>query len=129
MAFKRFVEVGRVCVVNYGPEVGKLCVVIDVVDGRRVIVDGPTTGVDRKVMNLKALSLSKFNVDISRGIRNKALVAALEEQKTIEKFNESAWGLKKAAAAKRSACNDFERFQVMILKKERTKAINKALKQ
>lgn len=34
--FTRFVEVGRVVLVNYGPDYGKLATVIDVVDGNKV---------------------------------------------------------------------------------------------
>jgi ribosomal protein L14E/L6E/L27E len=30
------VEIGRVCLVNYGPDEGKLCTIIDVVDGNKV---------------------------------------------------------------------------------------------
>ena len=36
MPFKRYVEIGRVALVNYGPEVGKLVVITDVVDQNRV---------------------------------------------------------------------------------------------
>lgn len=36
MPFKRTVEVGRVAVVNYGPETGKLVVISDIVDQNRV---------------------------------------------------------------------------------------------
>ena len=50
--FTRFVEVGRVAYVSYGPEFGKLCTIVDIIDGKRVIcicydltmqvlVDGP----------------------------------------------------------------------------------------
>ena len=42
MTFKRFVEVGRVALINYGPDNNKLCTIIDVVDQTRVLVDGPT---------------------------------------------------------------------------------------
>lgn len=34
--YKRFVEIGRVALINEGPDQGKLCVIIDVVDQRRV---------------------------------------------------------------------------------------------
>ncbi len=34
--YKRFVEVGRVALINEGPDQGKLCVIIDVVDQKRV---------------------------------------------------------------------------------------------
>lgn len=36
MPFTRFVEIGRVAMVNYGPEHGKLVVISDVVDQNRV---------------------------------------------------------------------------------------------
>jgi ribosomal protein L14E/L6E/L27E len=31
--FSRYVEIGRVCLITNGPESGKLCVIVDVVDG------------------------------------------------------------------------------------------------
>ena len=34
--YKRFVEIGRVALINEGPDQGKLCVIIDVIDQRRV---------------------------------------------------------------------------------------------
>lgn len=36
MPFTRFVEIGRVAMVSYGPEHGKLVVISDVVDQNRV---------------------------------------------------------------------------------------------
>lgn len=38
MPFKRYVEIGRVALVNYGPEFGKLVTVVDIVDSNRVRV-------------------------------------------------------------------------------------------
>jgi ribosomal protein L14E/L6E/L27E len=31
--FSRYVEIGRVCLITNGPDSGKLCVIVDVVDG------------------------------------------------------------------------------------------------
>lgn len=36
MLFKRFVQIGRVVLINYGPDQGKLATIIDVLDGARV---------------------------------------------------------------------------------------------
>jgi hypothetical protein len=36
MPFKRYVEIGRIALVNYGPDCGKLVVISDVVDQNRV---------------------------------------------------------------------------------------------
>jgi hypothetical protein len=37
--FKRFVEIGRVALVNYGKDYGRLVVIVDVVDQNRVRTD------------------------------------------------------------------------------------------
>lgn len=46
--FKKFVEIGRVARINYGPDAGKLCTIIDVVDHNRVwwgsVLSNPATG-------------------------------------------------------------------------------------
>jgi hypothetical protein len=34
--FTRFVEIGRVALINYGPDAGKLCTIIDIIDSNRV---------------------------------------------------------------------------------------------
>ena len=39
--YKRFVEIGRVALINDGPDQGKLCVIVDVVDQRRVSRPAP----------------------------------------------------------------------------------------
>ena len=36
MPFKRYVEIGRLAVVNYGADYGKLVTIVDVVDQQRV---------------------------------------------------------------------------------------------
>lgn len=38
MPFTRYVEIGRIAVVNYGEEYGKLLVIVDVVDQNRVSI-------------------------------------------------------------------------------------------
>ncbi len=53
MGFKRFVEVGRVALINYGPDEGKLAVIIDIVDQNKCLVDGPSSGVARQVIPYK----------------------------------------------------------------------------
>ena len=36
-SFKRFVEVGRVALINYGSDEGKLCVIVEIIDGNKVL--------------------------------------------------------------------------------------------
>ena len=50
MPFKKFVEIGRVAVLNgEGPNQGKIAAIVNVIDQNRVLIDGPTSGVLRQV--------------------------------------------------------------------------------
>ena len=68
--FRRYVEAGRVAFVNFGEDYGKVCVIVDIVDSHRVLVDGPTTGFPRVVYPLKRLSLTSLKLKLCRGARS-----------------------------------------------------------
>ncbi len=76
-----FVEVGRVALVNYGADNGKFVVIVDVVDGARALVDGPTSGVSRQTMPFKWLSLTNIKLPIARSVRSNTLARQVEECK------------------------------------------------
>ena len=64
MSFTRFVEVGRVVLIQYGEEAGKLATITNVIDNNRVLVDGPKplTGVARQEINIKRIMLTDIKV-------------------------------------------------------------------
>ena len=128
--FSRFVEPGRLALITYGPCEGKLATVIDIVDQKRVVVDGPEdiTGVGRHMMPVRRLSLTDFKCKIPRGARVKSLKRGLKEGDVLAKFKASAWGKKLSAREARKNLTDFERFQVMAAKSKRNKAARKSLK-
>eukprot|EP01100_Stratorugosa_tubuloviscum_P010094 TRINITY_DN4291_c0_g1_i1.p1 TRINITY_DN4291_c0_g1~~TRINITY_DN4291_c0_g1_i1.p1 ORF type:complete len:281 (-),score=107.45 TRINITY_DN4291_c0_g1_i1:139-981(-) len=123
--FKRFVEIGRVCLVNFGRYSGKLCVIIDVVDQNRILIDGPyaLTHVPRQVINLKRISLTPFKVTIGRNSRHKTLVKAVKDSKVFESFDKSSWGRKLIARKIKSNLCDFDRFKSMRISKKRSAMI------
>ncbi|KAK2106189.1 hypothetical protein P7K49_015703 [Saguinus oedipus] len=43
MVFRRFMEVGWMAYVSFGPHAGKLVAIVDVIDQNRALVDGPCT--------------------------------------------------------------------------------------
>ena len=45
MGYSRFVEIGRVAMINYGDDYGKLCVIMDVLDHNRVRTFPPSQAV------------------------------------------------------------------------------------
>ncbi len=72
-------EIGRVCLITYGPDRGKLCTILDVVDNNKALVDGPesVTGVRRQVLNFRRMELTDFTVPILQNAREKTLKKAL----------------------------------------------------
>merc|ERR1711981_989384 len=99
MGFERFVETGRLAVITYGPCEGKMCTIVDIVDQKRVVVDGPEklTGVRRHMMPVKRLSLTDFKATIPRAAREKTLRLALEKDDIMKKWSETAWAKRLAA--------------------------------
>lgn len=65
--FSRYVEAGRLARVRYGPLVGKMVTIVDLIDLKRVVVDGPTTGVARQQIPTKWLDLTGLKCTIERG--------------------------------------------------------------
>lgn len=61
-------QVGRVCLITHGPDEGKLCVIVDVIDSSRALVDGPSTinGVQRQPLLFTRLSLTDIVIKIKR---------------------------------------------------------------
>ncbi|XP_076921435.1 large ribosomal subunit protein eL14y-like [Bidens hawaiensis] len=110
--FKRYVEIGRIALVNYGKDYGKLVVIVD------ALVDAPD--MVRGQMNFKRLTLTDIKIDIKRVPNKKTLVAALEAADVKNKWESSSWGRKLIVQKKRASLNDFDRFKIMLAK------INKA---
>merc|ERR1712228_1038164 len=116
--------------ITYGPCAGKMCTVIDIVDQKRVVVDGPEslTGVRRHMMPIKRLSLTDFKTTIPRGAREKTLKLALEKDDTMNKWGATAWAKKLQAKEARLQMTDFDRFKLMVAKKRRAQVVKTALK-
>ncbi|CAN6725968.1 unnamed protein product [Malus baccata var. baccata] len=114
MPFKRYVEIGRVALVNYGEDYGKLVVIVDVLDQNRALVDAPD--MVRSQMNFKRLSLTDIKIDIKRVPKKKELLAAMEAADVKKKWENSSWGRKLIVQKRRAALNDFDRFKLMLAK-------------
>ncbi|CTQ41290.1 large subunit ribosomal protein L14e [Babesia microti strain RI] len=118
--FKKFVEPGRLCLITYGPDAGKLCFIVDIITHTRIMIDGGTvTGVERQPIPLKWLKLTDKKIKLPRGSRTKTLKKALETSDVIDQFKESKMGKKLAFADAKHNLNDFERFQLMVAHKHR----------
>ncbi|KAF5195478.1 60S ribosomal protein L14-2 [Thalictrum thalictroides] len=125
MPFKRYVEIGRVGLVNYGKDYGKLVVIVDVIDQNRALVDAPD--MVRSQMNFKRLSLTDIKIDIGRVPKKKALIEAMEAADVKNKWENSSWGRKLIVQKRRASLNDFDRFKLMLAKIKKAGAVRQEL--
>jgi large subunit ribosomal protein L14e len=122
------VEVGRVVVITYGPDAGKFAIIVDIIDQARALIDGPTSGVARQPLAYKRLHLTSFVVPIPRGAGSGAIVKALEKAGFADKWKASPWAKKTVVRSKRAAMTDFDRFKLMLAKKQRRSIVYAAVK-
>jgi large subunit ribosomal protein L14e len=127
MIYNKFVEVGRVVFIAKGKDQGKLAVLVNIIDGNRVLVDGPSTGVVRGVRNFKDLHLTKYKVPIRLGQRTKGVQEAFEKAGINEQWKNSLWAKKLEKRHIRSNLTDFERFKVLRAKQLRNRIIRTEL--
>jgi large subunit ribosomal protein L14e len=120
-------EVGRVVLINYGADKGKLAAVIDIVDQNKCLIDGPSSGVARQVISFSRISLTDLTVKVQRSARQKTILAAWKEGDIDGKWEACSWAKKLASRKKRADLSDFGRFKVMVAKKQKTEIIQKKL--
>merc|ERR1712230_289196 len=112
----RLVEVGRVVLIAEGPAEGKLAAIVEIIDHKRALIDGPSTDTKTAVPR-QSIALSK--VILTPLVLEKAGIEA--------KWQESAWAKKRSQKERRKALTDFERFKVMRLRKQQRFEVRKSL--
>ncbi|MCJ1364521.1 hypothetical protein MMC16_003632 [Acarospora aff. strigata] len=127
----RLVEVGRVVLFVMGPYTGKLATIVEIIDHKRVLVDGPSTkekaSVPRHASPLGHVILTPIVIPkLPRAVRTGALRKAWEKAEVQTKWEESAWAQNRERRQKRRALTDFERFKVMRLRKQARFEVRKA---
>ena len=95
----------------------------------QVVIDGPTTGVSRQSFPLKHVTLTSLKITgLPRAAGSGVVKKLLEKEGVVEKWDKSAWAQKRASAQARRSLSDFDRFKVMVAKKQRRDVVRKALK-
>merc|ERR1712210_154233 len=107
MPFRRFVEIGRVAMVNYGEDYGKLVTIVDVIDQNRALCD--MSGA-RMQINFKRLGLTDIVTDVAKGVSVADTKAAWDAADVDATFAASSWGQKMAKRAAKLATTDFDRY-------------------
>ncbi|KAH7037428.1 ribosomal protein L14 [Microdochium trichocladiopsis] len=129
----RLVEVGRVVLVqDNGPYTGRIATIVEIIDHKRVLIDGPSSDaklvVPRQAIALANVLLAPIKVDkLPRAARTGTVKKAWENAGIDAKWKESSWAKRKEQGERRRALTDFERFKVLRLKKQRRFEERKAL--
>ncbi|KAF2722228.1 NAC-domain-containing protein [Polychaeton citri CBS 116435] len=118
----RLVEVGRVVLFSEGPYTGKLATIVEIIDHKRVLVDGPASTpaktVPRHSSPLSAVTLTAIVLKIPRAIGTASLKEKWNAQKVEASYESSPFAKGKARVQRRRDLTDFEKFKVMRLQKQ-----------
>merc|ERR1712160_216341 len=118
-----FVEIGTVCCFNYGPNAGKIGVILDIMDSNKVLFDGPE--ITRGLASLKHLSITPIKCN-SLVLAKPRLPSNLWKNKIFKANGTKLLGPKKIVSADtRLNLTDFDRFKVMLLRKEKSRIVGK----
>ncbi|ODV88216.1 hypothetical protein CANARDRAFT_26360 [[Candida] arabinofermentans NRRL YB-2248] len=117
----RLVQVGRVVLVNKN-----LATIVEIIDQKRVLIDGPA--IQRQSIALGRVILTPLTLEgLPRGARTATVSKKWAAAEIDAKWSKTSWAKKIAQRQKRSQLTDFQRFQVMVLKKQRSYAVKKAV--
>lgn len=138
----RQVEVGRVVLFTHGLYTGRLAVIVEIIDHKRVcypvigdfmrrfnqdlsqvLVDGPSkkdnASVPRHANSLSNLIITPIVIPkLPRAAGRGPVERAWEKEEVDAKWEESTWAKRREQREKRRALSDFERFKVLRLRKQ-----------
>lgn len=86
------VEVGRICVKTDGRQVGKKCVIVDVMDKSFVLITGPkaVTGIKRKRANLNHVMPLEDKIEVKRGASDDEVTQTLTAAGKLDAMKQPA---------------------------------------
>ncbi|KAH0559431.1 hypothetical protein GP486_004051 [Trichoglossum hirsutum] len=119
----RLVELGRVVLLVSGPYSGKLATIVEIIDHKRILIDGPSID-EKAIVPRHAAALSNVVLTpivipkVTRAARTGVVKKAWEEAGVEKEWAQSAWAKKRDQRERRRALSDFDRFKVMKLRKQ-----------
>ncbi|KAI9753379.1 MAG: hypothetical protein M1815_006233 [Lichina confinis] len=119
----KLVEVGRIVLFSTGKYEGRLGAIVEIIDHKRVLVDGPAEdaklAVPRHAASLAHVLLTSIVIPkLPRATGTGKVKKEWQKSEVESKWAQTSWAKKRAQAARRRQLTDFERFKVMRLKKQ-----------
>lgn len=91
------------------------------------MIDGPADNVPRQSISLGHIVLTPLTFTLPRGSKTAVVAKKWAAAGVAEKWAASSWAKKIAQRERRAALSDFERFQVMVLRKQKRYAVKKVV--
>ncbi|KAI9805002.1 MAG: hypothetical protein M1833_006305 [Piccolia ochrophora] len=119
----KMVEVGRVVLFNNGPFTGRLAAIVEIIDHKRVLLDGPSSNekliVPRHASPLSQVVLTPIIIStLPRKARTGAVKKEWKKAEVEKKWEQNSWAKKADKNQRRRNLSDFERFKAMKLRKQ-----------
>ena len=115
-----YIKAVKIAFLNYYDHNRKLLVIFGILDAQRVLVDG-LKNFPRVIYPLKRLKLTRIKLPkVLRGARTGTVAAAAKEFNLDEAWSKTSFAKRFDADKKRSATTDFDRFKIMVLRKQRS---------
>ena len=111
---KKNLELGKIVLVTYGPKMGKIGMVIDIIDEKRCIIDGPC---GRQVINLKRIEVTNIKVNVKNKMTSKDVYLKFSQTNVLKKWYNTFKGKKVLKSKEKFFFTDFDSFKFMVGKK------------
>lgn len=116
----RYVEYGRIVLIDNS----KLATIVEIIDQKRVLIDGPA--INRQAIPLNKVVLTPLVLEkLPRGSRTATVHKKWAAADIDGKWAATSWAKRLATRQRRANLSDFERFQVMVLRKQKRLAVSK----
>jgi len=123
---KKLVELGRVVHITTGPGAGEIGAIVDIIDAKRLLVDGPK--ITRQEIKLKNMFLTRIMLKYNDVPSHKALMEMWERNLVDMRYKRTVHAQRLQKLERRAACTDFEYFKVRCAARTANKIKENALK-
>ena len=108
------IEIGKIVSIVYGSSAGKIGVIIDILDEKKCLIDGPC---GRQIINLKRLEFTNFKIHVKKKINSKKIHQKFLQNDILNIWYSSIKGKKVLKNNLKLKFSDFDNFKFMIGKK------------
>lgn len=113
-------ETGKIVSIVFGPSKGKIGTIVDIIDQKRCLVDGPC---GRQIINLKRIEPMKMKLEINKKTKSKGIHEKFLQKRILRSWYNTIKGRKHLKKTYVKNFSDFEKFKFMLGKKHFAKLI------